>query len=189
MAEFLSFFYSHKDPFDALGPRQIPCKLVFPEISVTGHLSAYCVLHLSITAVTSACAGKQRRGSTTGRLLCRRRFPWRRRLTLTCVGSKVRVHGWCSSGLNGPLCVTTGTSSNPRLRRVTPEKKESGAELRPKQTPVVAPSLITSFSYFSSFLTPFFTVDHFPSRGHIPHAAFFEFDQVSTSHWTWFLKN
>lgn len=36
MADFLSFFYSHKDPFDDLGPRQIPGKLVFPEMRRPG---------------------------------------------------------------------------------------------------------------------------------------------------------
>lgn len=115
-----------KTLFTLRGPdqsRQTP----LPGDAVAGHFAvhaAFPLLHLNITIVTPACAGKQTGGSTTCRLLCRRRLPRRRRLTLTCVGSKVRVHGWCSSGLNGALCVTTGTSSNPRLQKVTAGKKK-----------------------------------------------------------------
>lgn len=69
--------------------------------------------------------------------------------------------GGARRGLNGALCVTAGTSSNPRLRRVTPEKRkkkeEEGADLRLEQTPASPPSLISTFSYFCSFLTLFLT--------------------------------
>lgn len=70
--------------------------------------------------------------------------------------------GGARRGLNGALCVTAGTSSNPRLPRVTPEKKEEnqGAELRLEQTPASPPSLISAFSWLFSFLTLFSTTDH-----------------------------
>lgn len=58
---------------------------------------------------SSLCTYKQTRKNsplTSRGLLYRLRLLWQRRLTLICVGSEVKVHGWCLAG-SMVLCVSS----------------------------------------------------------------------------------
>lgn len=88
-------------------------------------------LHISTTAVIMYQQTDSK--EHTRRLLRRRRLQWQRRLTLTCVGSKVKVHGWCLAG-SMVLCVSS--------RRLPVIWGYGGSKLHLQQTPVDIPSLI-----------------------------------------------
>lgn len=88
-------------------------------------------LHISTTAVIMYQQTDSK--EHTRRLLRRRRLQWQRRLTLTCVGSEVKVHGWCLAG-SMVLCVSSW--------RFPVIWGYRGSKLRLQQTPEYLPSLI-----------------------------------------------
>lgn len=64
--------------------------------------------------------------------------------------------GGARRGLNGALCVTAGTSSNPRLRRVTPEKRKKRRRRR-RGSPPGANTCVSALSYLHLLLFLFFS--------------------------------
>lgn len=166
----------HKDPFYAPIPRPIPAN----SSSWRCGDRAFSLLHLSIGAVASACAGKQ-----TG-VGCAADAGYH--------GDSVshshvldQRSGFMGGARRCSMVLCVSPPGLPVIRgygRSRREKKE-GAELRLEQTPGAPPSLISSFSFFSSFSNPFFT--NFQIQG--LHAAFFASYQVTEStNQIWFLK-